>query len=211
MAELLVMIREGVGAYDVLVDGYFSNEVTFTPDGRGLVFRYGNAAAGMDIGFKDLSTDTVNPELLATEFSEKAMVLSPDGRWLAYVSNAGGQDEVFVRPFPDVASGLWTVSRGGGTEPLWSPAGGELFYRRGDGWMVATTYEADSTFAVLGREALFDAGRFRAAANHRDYDVSSSGERFIMLAPYESGASTPDVILVQNWFTELEEVLGRGR
>ena len=63
-----------------------------------------------------------SPEpLLATEFNERDGEISPDGRWLAYQSDASGQNENYVRPFPTVEDGQWLISSGGGSRPLWAP------------------------------------------------------------------------------------------
>ena len=82
-------------------------------------------------------------------FDENAPVLSPDGRWLAYVSDETGQDEVWVRPFPNVDAGRWQVSARGGTEPLWAHSGRELFYKS-QGSMkvvgVSTMFSSPSSF-----------------------------------------------------------------
>ena len=70
-----------------------------------------------------------SPEpLLATEFNERDGEISPDGRWLAYQSDASGQNENYVRPFPTVEDGQWLISSGGGSRPLWAPNDRELFY-----------------------------------------------------------------------------------
>ena len=74
--------------------------------------------------------------LLGSPSDEVAPAISPDGRWLAYVSNESGRAEVYVRGFPDMA-GRYQVSLEGGTEPAWSPRGGELFYRDGPALMAA--------------------------------------------------------------------------
>jgi Tol biopolymer transport system component len=66
--------------------------------------------------------------LVQTRFAERNGEISPDGRWLAYDANDTGQFEIYVRPFPDVGRGHWQVSTGGGTRPLWSHSGQELFY-----------------------------------------------------------------------------------
>lgn len=68
--------------------------------------------------------------LVRTPFSEMSAEVSPDGRWLAYQWNESGQDEVYVRPFPNVDAGRWQVSTGGGTRPVWSRNGRELFSRK---------------------------------------------------------------------------------
>src|SRR5262249_35461591 len=72
-------------------------------------------------------THTVTP-LVHTAAAERNGMVSPDGRWLAYESNDSSSFEIYVRPYPDVESGRWQVSTGGGTRPLWSRDGRGLFY-----------------------------------------------------------------------------------
>jgi serine/threonine-protein kinase len=202
------------GAFEVLLDlERRVPEVVFTPDGQGVIFRVGTTGSA-DIGFLDLATGEVNDSLLATEFDEWGIALSPDGRWLAYSSNATGEQEVLVRPFPDVHSGMTTVSRGGGSEPVWARSGAELFYRSGDGWMTVATYSADSVFNVQSWERLFDARPFRATPSGRDYDVAPSGDRFLMVLRESSDTQRGErartrMIEILNWFTELEELVRR--
>ena len=85
--------------------------------------------------FPIYSDQTIKP-LLNEKHTETVPQVSPDGRWMAYTSDETGQNEIYVRPFPEVNEGKWQVSTGGGDSPLWSPDGRELFYRSGDTVMV---------------------------------------------------------------------------
>src|SRR3989475_4276543 len=78
--------------------------------------------------------------------------LSPNGRWLAYVSNETGEDEIYVVPFPNTGAGKRAISAGGGTEPLWSHRGNELFYRDASGDLVAVEGHTNPAIS-LGRSA----------------------------------------------------------
>ena len=98
--------------------------------------------------------------LLRTEFNEQNAEISPDGNWLAYRSNASGQDEVYVRPFPDVDSGRWQVSTAGGVTPLWAPDGRDLFYLAPGGRMMAVSVQTDATFGAGNPEVLFEGNYF---------------------------------------------------
>ncbi|MFC1575439.1 protein kinase [Gemmatimonadota bacterium] len=187
-------------------------QAVFTPDGGGLLFRVGSSGGTADLGFMALETGEINDTLLATDFVELGMAPSPDGNWLAYVSDLSGSREVYVRRFPDM-SGFRQVSRDGGTEPVWSGTAEELFFRGGDGWMIGARVSAGADFSVADRVRLFDAKPFRTASNARGYDYSPAEDRFIMVS--EAGAATggrdpqaPPVILIQNFFTELEGRLG---
>jgi serine/threonine-protein kinase len=182
-------------------------EVVPTPDEQGLLFREGTGNG--DLFYLDLETDSVQ-EVLATEYNERAVALSPDGRWIAYVSDVTGQPDVFVRPFKDPLAHVWPVSTNGGAEPVWAHNGGELFYRDlGDDWLVAASYAGDSTFVLEERKRLFFAGDYQAMTGWHAYDVTRDDQRFVFLRPLSS--TDRSFIFVQNFFTELEERAGRGR
>lgn len=141
--------------------------------------------------------------LLQTEFNEAFPTVSPDGRWVAYESNASGRPEIYVRPFPDVQGGRWQVSTGGGTEPLWTPNGKELVYQSPAGMMVVPVTTAAAP--TLGKpQALFNVGRY-AQSPGRDYDIAPKGDRFIFAAPITG--ETGQIVVVQNWFEELRRLV----
>ena len=179
---------------------------SFLPDASGFVV-YGAPSAGAnddDIGFFTLGEDAATP-LLATTFAERMPELSPDGRWLAYVSDESGREEIYVRPFPDIgAGGRWQVSTGGGTQPLWSRDGSELFYRNDDA-LLGVPVETQPSFTA-GNPAVVLDGWYTTNQGGRGYDVSLDGERFLMLRQYEDAASTVEIVVVENWFAELERL-----
>ena len=128
---------DGTAAADLLhqSDGVLQ-EVAFSPDGEWIVFRRGGGPAG-DIYGRRLTRDSADVPLVATEFQESSPTISPDGRWLAYVSTETGQPQVYVQTFPNVDDGRWLVSIGGGTEPVWARNGRELFYREAANKLIA--------------------------------------------------------------------------
>ena len=146
--------------------------------------------------------------LLSSPFNEAAIALSPDGRWLAYVSTVSGQPEVFVRPFPE-GGGRVQVSTDGGNEPVWAHSGEELFYRDGESWMSVASVETDRGIRITSRERLFNADPYRASGAYRHYDVSSDDQRFIMVR-FGAGGGSSELILVENWFQELREAVEGG-
>jgi Tol biopolymer transport system component len=137
-------------------------------------------------------------QILGGAFHNYAPSLSPDGRWLAYVSDESGRFEVYVRPYPG-PGGRWQVSLDGGTEPVWSPAGREIFYRNGDRMMAATVRTVGG-FEVGGRVRLFE-GAYETVAGqvqYTNYDVTRDGRTFVMLQQVQGTAQSLFVTL--NWF-----------
>jgi Tol biopolymer transport system component len=136
---------------------------------------------------------------LMTPFDEWSPRFSPDGRWLAYVSNESGRDEVYVQPFPG-PGGKWLISIDGGVDPVWSKDGRELFYRQGEEMMVVAVGRT-SDFSSDRPRRLFES-HFDAGDNSPNYDVSPDGKWFLMPRS-ERGSMPGEVHLVLNWFSEI--------
>ncbi|MEE8147578.1 MAG: hypothetical protein V3T24_08245, partial [Longimicrobiales bacterium] len=185
----------------------------WSPDGEWLVFRapaVGGATRDI-LGFRP-GVDSAAVPLVATDFAENSPALSPDGRWLAYTSDESGQDEVYVRPFPDVNTGRWLVSNGGGITPLWAHSGRELFFLTSDGGFMAAHVETTPSFRVTETERLFELppGTSEGLAAGW-YDVTTDDQRFLMarVPQAETGDSdVPQLILVKNFFEELKQRVG---
>lgn len=145
--------------------------------------------------------------VVETPGEERNGVLSPDGRWLAYEGDSHsnpGQLDVFVRPFPDTNRGVWQVTEDGGTFPVWSRTGRELFYVALDGTMVAVPVEASGTAWKAGSRTRLFRGSYEIREDGslgRQYDVAPDG-RFLMLKR-EAGGEAPHFVIVQNWVAEL--------
>jgi eukaryotic-like serine/threonine-protein kinase len=140
-------------------------------------------------------------EFLQTEFGESRPRFSPDGRWVAYVSNELGQPQVFVTPFP-ARSSKWQVSTAGGDWPRWRRDGKELFYVAPDNTlMVAAVSGKGAAFHVGVVEPLFKARPRRTAyggAVEYAYDVSADGQRFLVNTLLDNASMDPITVLV-NW------------
>jgi eukaryotic-like serine/threonine-protein kinase len=142
--------------------------------------------------------------VLQTQFAEGAPTFSPDGRWLAYVSNETGRNEIYIRPFPGPGERL-TISTEGGNEPVWPPRSRELFYRNGDA-MMAVEIATGPTFTVGKPRRLFERPYERSQAFWPNYGVTADGQRFVMVKRIDQGEAPTQINVVVNWFDELKKV-----
>jgi serine/threonine-protein kinase len=146
---------------------------------------------------------------LKTPFNESAPSFSPDGHWLAYVSDESGRYEVYVQPYPG-PGGRYQISTDGGNEPVWNPNGKELFYRSVEK-MMAVDITTQPSFTVGKSKMLFQGSYVPAGAAFPYYDVSPDGQRFLMIKPGEqSSFSATQIVVVQNWFEELKRRVPTG-
>ena len=184
-------------------------EAAWSLDGNWLVLRTG-ATLERDIWVLRLGVDSVPTRLLASDFDENAVALSPDGKWLAYQSDETGQIEIYVRPFPDITAGKWPVSVGGGSLPLWAHSGRELFYVDGESQMVAAQVSTSTAFEVGERQRLFSVDPYIIATVYTSFDISPDDQRFFMVRPVGTGDEAPAsaLIVVENWFEELKAKVG---
>ena len=164
-----------------------------------------NPASGRDIWL--LPADGQPLEFLGTSFGEHSPEFSPDGRWIAYVSNQSGRNEVYVRSLSDTER-EFSVSTSGGREPRWSRDGSELYFRKGTA-MFAVDVITEPTWNASPPRTLFER-RYRNADPtfiYSEYDVHPDGQRFLMVTD-----TTPDEIrIVENWFEELKARVPTGR
>ncbi len=175
--------------------------MSWSPDGRFLAITETHPESGRDIWVIPREGEPI--PFLVTPFQEGAAKYSPDGGWLAYVSDESGKSQVYVQPFPGPGQKV-TLSTEGGAEPVWSPAGGELFYRRGSDMMVVDV-TTEPTFSA-GKPRLLFSGDYRVdTAGHPSYDVSADGQRFLMVQDVRQEALT-EIHVVLNWTEELKRL-----
>jgi len=181
---------------------------SWSPDGKLLAFNEITPSRGIGVSVLRLSDRKAQP-ILQTPFNESAPRFSPDGRWLAYVSDESGRYEIYVQPYPG-PGGKWQISTEGGTEPAWNSNGRELFYRSGDK-MMAVDIATQPGFAAGKPRMLFEGQYQPTPVTFPNYDVSPDGQRFLMLKPVEQAQAAPTQInVVLNWFEELKRRVPTG-
>ena len=190
--------------------------ISITPDGV-TVLGFTNAGGNSNLFRVSIAAGGQKAEPLplgpAREYDPE---ISPDGKWLAYHSDESGESQVYVRPFPNVASSRLQVSTAGGSRAAWSRTGKELFYLDQDGLLTAVTVQAIGGKLSAGLPAKVLNTRYHGGASLggfdlRSFDVSPDGQRFLMIKEVDSikptNESLTSMILVMNWAAELKSRL----
>jgi len=205
--DVYVKRVDGIGSAEVVRDLAVNvDEGFWSPDGDWLIYRTGISGEERDIFAWRSGPDSATVPVAATPgVDEVAPALSPDGQWLAYVSNETGRQEVWVRPFPDVAAGRRQLSVQGGTEPVWAHSGQELFYKS-QGNLMVVSVQTGPTFTTGEVRQLFSTLGYFHFPVHRSYDVTADDQRFVMIRVQEA-AGAAELILVLNFFEELKRLV----
>jgi eukaryotic-like serine/threonine-protein kinase len=170
----------------------------YSRDEKYLVLTNTGLATSFDVWLVETGASPRVRPLVQTEYDEYHGTLSPNGRWLAYVSTETGTPQVFMQTFPDAAL-RYQVSSRGGAEPQWRADGRELFFVAPDGQMMATPVTMDPAF-MLGTPVPLFRTRFPAPSGpyRRQYAVSKDGQRFLMVSAPESVPPTA-IHVVLDW------------
>ena len=197
----LYTVSAGGGDLKPLLKKPFAQHVqAVAPDGS-IVYLERQPATGSDLW--TLTPDGRTSPLVVTPFNESASSISADGRFMAYVSDESGRDDVYAIP----ASGQGprvTVSIDGGTGPVWSRDGRELFYRAGDD-LMSVQVRTTGALALGERRKLLDLSRYDSGYVH-EFDVSPDGQRFLLIRT-EAQSRPTRLDIVINWFDELKRLV----
>jgi len=213
--DLYLKDSSGAGKEELLFESSEEKYVQdWSRDGRFLLYSAGPSASDLsadrDLWVLPVAPGDRKPALyLKTEFDEGQAQFSPDGRFIAYRSDASGRNEIYVQPFPTASDGRWTISEGGGSQPRWRSDGKELFYISADSKVVAVGVSTNPTFQAGPRKVLFQApiwggGMTRQALR---YDVTPDGKRFLInTVPTDAVATLAQPItVVLNWTALLKK------
>ncbi len=195
----------GTGTEERLMDRP-ARTTDWSPDGRFIVYNYPSQKNRSDIWCLPLFGDRQYYTLLATEFAESQGQFSPDGHWLAYVSDESGSYEIYVQSFTadgKLGGNKVRVSPQGGNYPRWRRDGQELFYVATDGQMMAVPVKTGGTTFVAGAPvALFKTHLMPLLfSNPSEYDVTPDGQRFLIGTLV--GKPAP-VSVILNWTAEVK-------
>ncbi len=180
-----------------------------SPDGRFLLFAVKALKSGIDLWAEPLTGHGASLPVAQSSFDEMAGQFSPDGKWVAYQSNASGRLEVYVTPFPQRGS-QQQVSSAGGSQPRWAPNGKELFYVAPDSRLMSVSIDVEPSGQALSPRSpvpLFSTQLASgtnvppAVGSRAQYDVGPDG-RFLINAAVE-GAAAPPIAVALNWQSAL--------
>jgi serine/threonine-protein kinase len=178
---------------------------SWSPDGSVAAFGILDPRTGWDVAMLPLRPQGAPRRFLSSPFSEAYAAFSRDGRYVAYVSNESGRSEVYVRAYGQ--DGKWPISVGGGSEPVWSPDGRELFFRGGDALFAVAVHTAAAFTA--GQPRVLLRGAFEPGVNgYPNYDVGRDGARFLVIKPPAQREPPLQIAVAPSWTAELD---ARGR
>jgi eukaryotic-like serine/threonine-protein kinase len=193
---------DGTGKEEKLGSGVGFNisPESWSHDGKTLLLMMNMGGGQYDIVALPIEGGQKWRPLLKEKYLETRPRISPDGQWMAYVSDESGRDEIYVRPFPAVDSGKWQVSTNGGNYPLWSPDGHELFYAGGNGQMAVPIKTAPN-FSFETAKILF------RRENYTGGDITPDGKRFLLIKPVSDTTSAAAPSAAENYYRRINIVL----
>ena len=197
---------DGSGPEEPLVaeSEYWKSPYSWSPDGTLAYQESETPGQGFDVWVLPTEGDGQARALIHSESNELHPAFSPDGGWLAYATDESGRYEVCVRPYPGPGAVI-QVSIDGGWEPLWSPDGREIYYRRNWGdEVMAVRFIAEGPTPTVTKPQLLVDGRYKEGFWYgRRYDLSPDGKRFLMVQEREPPPAPTQYNIVLNWFEEL--------
>jgi Tol biopolymer transport system component len=201
------MQENGVGSKEILLDGDRARyPCSWSPDGQDFLFDE-TSPSGDSLWRSSRGLRNASPVLLIRPTSGECGVLSPNGKWVAYVSNESGRAEVYVDSYPSLGAKI-AVSTDGGHRPRWSRDSRELFYRQGDALMAASVGTGASLQA--GKPQRLFAGPYRGESQDLAFDVSPDSRRFLMIKS-DDAATLRQINAVLNWFEEVKHRVSPGK
>jgi serine/threonine protein kinase len=217
--------RDGVaGALVARIDGSGEQRLTSTkridvptswsPDGKLLALTSVGESGNYEVRFLPLDGDHTPQIFVQGPFNAGGARFSPDGHWVAFVSDESGRNEVYLRPYPEAGTRV-QISAAGGSQPVWSSDGREIFFRSGDELLAVNIAFAPKLTAgrpvVLFSRSTPEDSSGRAYDLMADYDVSNDGRRFVFPKYNPNSSNVPRIRVILDWFVELKRVTATGK
>jgi len=211
--------RDGTaGAWLARIDGSDEQRLTsskradvptsWTPDSKKLAITSVAESGFMQVTVVSIEGDHPIEKLISGPFNAGGAQFSPDGRWVAYVSDESSRNEVYVRQYQEPGNRV-QISVTGGTQPVWSRSGRELFFRNGNELLAVNVTLGSTVTAgkpvVLFSKAMPESTSGRIYKLSSDYDVSSDGQRFVIPKSNPESADSPRAKVILNWFSEVKQ------
>ena len=174
---------------------------SWSPDGNNLLYTYAGDIFVLPLGGN--AQDRKATPYLQTPFKESHPQFSPDGKWVAYMSNESGRDEVYIKTFP-LSSGKWQVSNNEGDQPRWSRDGKELFFLSSTRLWAAGIRTVAGRIEIDAPHSFFGITRFPGP--DYVYDVAPDGQRFITVrVPGTSNLESAPIAIISDWQAGLKK------
>jgi serine/threonine-protein kinase len=190
-------LADGSGSEEQLTSGaYTFVPQSWSPDGEHLLLTEIDPQRPVRVALLPTRGERKPVAFPASERMSTLASLSADGRWIAYVSNDSGRNEVYVRPFPGPGAAL-QISTSGGEEPLWAGKAHELCFRRGDAIVSVELVSVGGRLTAGAAKEIFS-GRYAPHGVRTGYDVSADGRTFLLLKLTQPRENLSQFTLVLN-------------
>lgn len=197
-SDLYRHASDGSGEDELLFQSDHRKVVTdWSRDGRSLLFHDTDPKTKRDLWVLPMDgapAERKPVSVLRSEFDERDARFSPDGRWIAYMSDESGRNEIYVRSFPAGIGGKWMISQGGGLLAAWRGDSKELFYISSDGTIMAVPISATGA----GFQHGLPVALFKGPVTPMGWDVSADGKKFLLAMPIPEAKQAPFTVVL-NW------------
>ena len=198
--QILVKRSDGTGGVESLITATdrIRNPVFWTRDGRSIIFRTQAPATGLDLDQVSTEGNHAVTPLLETPANEGSPGISPDGRWMSYMSDeSGGAVQLFLAPYP-AGGGKWQVTSNGVSNYSWFPDGRRIAFETDDRKMYVVDVRAEAGRVDLSAPAPFFGGELAPAS----WDIAPDGKRILAVVQVDEGPTAP-LELVTDWSSAL--------
>jgi len=210
--RIVVMSRAGGKGEQIIWKGSERDIVqlgSWSPDSKVLAFSVLSSQGGRHIWIAEVGNGSPSRPWLNSNFPESQPVFSPDGKWIAYMSNESGRYEIYIRSFPD-AGNKKQVSTDGGADPIWTPKGIELLYRRRNS-VFAVPVDTKLPIRIGKPRVLFEKPYLWGVVGSRSHDIMPDGRTLVVIAPSQEESAATQLNVILNWQEELRRRLASAQ